>query len=116
MTEPIETSGGSPTPEAAPAPDRMPSEGQSITACRALTAPVTVDRAARTVEVIWSTGARARNFVPSLGLITEELDMAPTLANWQNFSSSRSFCVDPKEQTILRLWALRRSGSPASIG
>jgi glycolate oxidase FAD binding subunit len=40
-------------------------------ACRALAAPVTVDRAARTVEVIWSTGARARNFVPSLGLITE---------------------------------------------
>ena len=45
-------------------------------ACRALAAPVTVDRAARTVEVIWSTGARARNFVPSLGLITEELDMS----------------------------------------
>jgi hypothetical protein len=47
-----------------------------IMACRALAAPVTVDRAARTVEVIWSTGARARNFVPSLGLITEELDMS----------------------------------------
>jgi len=55
MTEPVET---------------------SIMACRALAAPVTVDRAARTVEVIWSTGARARNFVPSLGLITEELDMS----------------------------------------
>ena len=47
-----------------------------IMACRALAAPVTVDRTARTVEVIWSTGARARNFVPSLGLITEELDMS----------------------------------------
>jgi hypothetical protein len=55
MTEPVET---------------------PIMACRALAAPVTVDRAARTVEVIWSTGARARNFVPSLGLITEELDMS----------------------------------------
>ena len=36
-----------------------------------------MDRAARTVEVVWSTGARARNFVPPLGMITEELDMSP---------------------------------------
>jgi hypothetical protein len=27
--------------------------------------------------VVWSTGARARNYVPPLGLITEELDMSP---------------------------------------
>lgn len=39
--------------------------------------PMTVDRAARTVEVVWATGVRARNFVPALGLITEELDMTP---------------------------------------
>ncbi|HEV7266154.1 MAG TPA: prohead protease/major capsid protein fusion protein [Falsiroseomonas sp.] len=48
-----------------------------IVAHRATTAPATVDRAARTVEVVWSTGARARNFVPALGLITEELEMSP---------------------------------------
>ncbi len=51
--------------------------GKSIIASRALSAPVTVDLAARTVEVVWSTGARARNFVPPLGMITEELDMSP---------------------------------------
>ena len=51
---------------------------QSILAARALAAPATVNRAARTVEVVWSTGARARNFVPPLGMITEELDMSPT--------------------------------------
>ena len=45
---------------------------------RALSAPATVDRAARTVEMVWSTGARARNFVPPLGMITEELDMSPS--------------------------------------
>jgi hypothetical protein len=59
------------------APDRLPTAGQSIVAHRALTAPATVDRTARSVEVVWSTGARARNFVPSLGLITEELEMSP---------------------------------------
>jgi hypothetical protein len=48
-----------------------------LVAHRAITAPATVDRAARTVEVVWSTGARARNFVPALGLITEELEMSP---------------------------------------
>ncbi len=76
MTEPIDPGGSDAAPEPAAAPDRLPPAGQSILACRALAAPVTVDRAARTVEVIWSTGARARNFVPSLGLITEELEMS----------------------------------------
>ncbi len=52
-------------------------EAPFIVAQRALAAPATVDRAARTVEVVWSTGARARNFVPALGLITEELEMSP---------------------------------------
>ncbi len=77
MTEPIEPDGGTPAPALPAAPDRLLADGQSIVAQRALAAPVTVDRAARTVEVVWSTGARARNFVPSLGLITEELDMSP---------------------------------------
>jgi hypothetical protein len=73
MTEPIAPEGLSPAPEPLATPNRLPPAGQSILACRALAAPVTVNRDARTVEVIWSTGARARNFVPSLGLITEEL-------------------------------------------
>jgi hypothetical protein len=83
MTEPIEPAGSDAAPETAAAPDRpapaapVPIDGQSIVAHRALTAPATVDRAARTVEVVWSTGARARNFVPALGLITEELEMSP---------------------------------------
>lgn len=50
---------------------------ESMLTYRAIAAPATVDRAARTVEVVWSTGARARNFVHSLGLITEELEMSP---------------------------------------
>ena len=77
MTEPIEPGGDTPAPEPAAPPDRLPTAGQSIVAHRAITAPATVDRAARTVEVVWSTGARARNFVPALGLITEELEMSP---------------------------------------
>ncbi|WP_137179266.1 prohead protease/major capsid protein fusion protein [Roseomonas sp. AR75] len=77
MTEPIEPGGRDTAPEPAAVPDRMPTGGQSIVAHRAITAPATVDRAARTVEVVWSTGARARNFVPALGLITEELEMSP---------------------------------------
>jgi hypothetical protein len=51
---------------AAPQPTRSASTG-----------PVTVDRAARTVEVIWATGMRCRNFVQALGWINEELDMSP---------------------------------------
>ncbi|PWS34564.1 terminase [Falsiroseomonas bella] len=77
MTETTEPGGSHAAPEPAAVPDRMPTAGQSIVAHRAITAPATVDRAARTVEVVWSTGARARNFVPALGPITEELEMSP---------------------------------------
>ncbi len=94
MTEPIEPGGGTPAPEATPLPDRLPTAGQSIVAQRALEAPVTVDRAARTVEVVWSTGARARNFVPSLGLITEELDMQPSAVRMEGLRSGRAPVLD----------------------
>jgi hypothetical protein len=82
MTEPIEPGGSDPAPAPTHA-DRLPTGGQSITAARAIAAPATVNRAARTVEVVWSTGARARNFVPPLGLITEELDMSPNAVRMQ---------------------------------
>ena len=77
MTDTSEPAGSDPAPAATHA-DGLPTGGKPIIAARALAAPATVNRAARTVEVVWSTGARARNFVPPLGLITEELDMAPS--------------------------------------
>ncbi len=94
MTEPIEPGGDLPAPEATPLPDRLPTAGQSITACRALAAPVTVNRAARTVEVVWSTGARARNFVPPYGPILEELDMAPSAVRMDALRSGRAPVLD----------------------
>ena len=77
MTETTEPGGSDAAPvitAARPLPE-VPTLGVHV-AQRALTAPATVDREARTVEVVWSTGARARNFVPGLGLITEELEMS----------------------------------------
>jgi len=94
MTEPIEPGGGTPAPEQEAAPDRLPTDGHSITACRALAAPVTVNRAARTVEVVWSTGARARNFVPPLGPIIEELDMRPEAVRMDALRSGRAPVLD----------------------
>ena len=82
MSEPIDPGGSDPAPVTTHA-DQLPTGGHSITAARALSAPATVNRAARTVEVVWSTGARARNFVPPLGLITEELDMSPNAVRMQ---------------------------------
>ena len=76
MTETAQPGGDIPEPATTHA-DGLPTGGKPIIAARALAAPATVNRAARTVEVVWSTGARARNFVPPLGLITEELDMSP---------------------------------------
>ncbi|MBC4018845.1 prohead protease/major capsid protein fusion protein [Siccirubricoccus deserti] len=94
MTEPVEPSGGTPAAGGDAAPDRMPTAGQSITACRALAAPVTVNRAARTVEVVWSTGARARNFVPPYGSILEELDMRPEAVRMDALRSGRAPVLD----------------------
>ena len=94
MTEPIEPGGGTPAPDPDAAPDRLPDAGQSIVACRALAAPATVNRAARTVEVVWSTGARARNFVPPLGPIIEELDMRPEAVRMDALRSGRAPVLD----------------------
>jgi hypothetical protein len=90
MTETTDPGGSDPAPVDPALPDRLPSNGQSITARRAITAPATVDRAARTVEVVWSTGARARNFVPSLGGITEELDMSPNAVRMAQLGSGNA--------------------------
>ncbi|WP_192898736.1 HK97 family phage prohead protease [Crenalkalicoccus roseus] len=81
MTEMIDPGRGDPAPDAPAMP---------IVAQRALAAPATVDRAARTVEVVWSTGARARNFVPALGLITEELEMSPNAVRMDALRSGQA--------------------------
>jgi hypothetical protein len=81
MTETAEPGGGDPAPELPVAP---------IVAQRAVAAPATVDRAARTVEVVWSTGARARNFVAGLGVITEELEMSPNAVRVEALRSGRA--------------------------
>jgi hypothetical protein len=90
MTETTDPGGSDPASADPALPDRLPPDGQSITARRAITAPATVDRAARTVEVVWSTGARARNFVPSLGGITEELDMSPNAVRMAQLGSGNA--------------------------
>ncbi len=90
MTEIPDPGGSDPAPADPALHDRLPADGQSITARRAITAPATVDRAARTVEVVWSTGARARNFVPSLGGITEELDMSPNAVRMAQLGSGNA--------------------------
>ena len=85
MTETTEPGGGDPAPDAPAMP---------IVAQRALAAPVTVNRAARTVEVVWSTGARARNFVAPLGPIIEELDMRPEAVRMDALRSGRAPVLD----------------------
>jgi hypothetical protein len=84
MTESIDPDGGDPAPEQAAAPRGV---APPLTAHRGIAAPATVDRQARTVEVVWSTGARARNYVQSLGLITEELEMSPNAVRMEGLRS-----------------------------
>ena len=86
MTDIIEPGGSDAAPEPAAAPTAA---DVPLVAQRAITAPATVDRGARTVEVVWSTGARARNFVPALGLITEELEMSPNAVRMDALRSGR---------------------------
>jgi hypothetical protein len=90
MTETTDPGGSDPAPVDPALPDRLPAEGQSIIAQRTLAAPTSVDRATRSVDVVWSTGARARNFVPSLGGITEELDMSPNAVRMAQLRSGNA--------------------------
>ena len=61
---------------------------------RALASPATVDRGARTVEVVWSPGVRARNLVGGLGVITEELEMTPAAVRMEALRSGRAPVLD----------------------
>jgi hypothetical protein len=91
MTDPLEPAGSNAASDASAA---STAADVPLVAQRAITAPATVDRAARTVEVVWSTGARARNFVPSLGLITEELDMSPNAVRMEALRSGHAPVLD----------------------
>jgi phage head maturation protease len=57
-------------------------------------APISLNRASRTVEVIWSTGVRSRNFVQPYGWIMEELDMAPSAVRMDVLRSGRAPVLD----------------------
>ncbi|WP_206931476.1 hypothetical protein [Roseococcus thiosulfatophilus] len=62
----------------------MPSTGE----------PLSLNRASRSVEVIWSTGVRSRNFVQPHGWIMEELDMAPSAVRMDVLRSGRAPVLD----------------------
>jgi hypothetical protein len=81
MNEPIEPDAGNRAPDTLPA---------LIVARAVTTAPISADADARTVEVVWSTGARAQNFVPGLGEITEELEMSPGAVRMAMLSSGNA--------------------------
>ncbi len=57
-------------------------------------APLILNRASRSVEVIWSTGLRSRNFVQPHGWIMEELDMAPSAVRMDVLRSGRAPVLD----------------------
>ena len=54
----------------------------------------TANKEARSVEVIWSTGQRARAYVPQLGFIQEELDMSPAAVRMERLASGRAPLLD----------------------
>jgi hypothetical protein len=91
MTEPEDPGSG----DAAPDVPVVPAAADGpLVAHRALASPATVDRGARTVEVVWSTGARARNIVGGLGVITEELEMTPAAVRMDALRSGRAPVLD----------------------
>jgi hypothetical protein len=53
-----------------------------------------VNQEARTVDVIWSTGARANNTVMPLGCITEELEMSPNAVRMGRLQSGAAPVLD----------------------
>jgi hypothetical protein len=61
---------------------------------RALTAPMSIDKDNRTVDVIWTTGKRAKNYVPGIGAITEELDLSAASVRMARLSSGNAPVFD----------------------
>lgn len=71
-----------------------PADPVVMIAARALAAPVSVNHEARTVDVIWSTGARAPNYVPPMGQIIEELDMTAGAVRMGRLGSGQAPLLD----------------------
>lgn len=78
--------------------------------------PVSVDREARTVDVVWSTGARARNYVPQLGSIVEELDMSPKAVRMDKLKSGSAPVLDTHNKWNARSVLGRVTAASLSAG
>ncbi len=65
-----------------------------IMCARARLTPTTINAADRTVEVVWSTGTRAQNYVPGVGKILEELDMGASAIRMDRLRSGTAPVLD----------------------
>jgi len=92
---------GLPVPHAAkaPYPPKAPAPAHAI---RSVAAPVSMDAASRTVDVVWSTGARASNHVAGLGHIIEELDMRPASVRMGLLIGGRAPVLDTHQRSGAR--------------
>lgn len=61
---------------------------------RTVSAPVSIDATARTVEVVFSAGTRAKNMLPGVGVVWEELDMSPNAVRMDTLRSGSAPVLD----------------------
>jgi hypothetical protein len=87
-----------------------------VIAGRALAAPAAVDRTARTVGVVRSTGARARNFMPPLEPMLEELAMAPGAVGMDRLHCGRAPVPDRHRRGGARDVLSRVLGARLEVG
>lgn len=86
-----------------------------LTARAAMAQPSTLDEAAREVEVVFSTGARAWNYIPGEGMAWEELDMSPNAIRMGRLTSGDAPVLDSHqgaeaENVLGRVVAARLEG------
>lgn len=74
--------------------EQEPAATAVMVAARALAAPLSVDIEARTVDVVWSTGARAPNYVYPMGQIMEELEMSSNAVRMGRLASGQAPLLD----------------------
>jgi len=74
----------------------------AVDAARAFAGPLSINAEDRTVEVIWTTGKRAKNYITGVGAVLEELEVSPAAVRMGGLASGNAPVFDSHRKDSVR--------------
>ncbi len=82
--------------------DPVTDNASPFDAARAMASPLSINEEARTVDVVWTTGKRAKNYLPGSGAVWEELDVSPNAIRMNGLASGNAPVFDSHRKDSVR--------------